>query len=244
MHPHVVSVNQHRVLVAEAIGKTYGRRQVLTSAYLHAEAGRVVGLVGRNGAGKTTLLKIAAGLIAPTHGSVFFAGRLHSRPKLHNLARQGLFYIPADRSYLSPRTSIADHLRVVQAQKKSCGDLDDVLHSLELFALRDQRVGGLSSGERRRAQLALALLRQPTCLLADELFRDLAPRTIELVSDSLRSMAASGCAIVVTGHELSFVFALVDEIIWVTSGTTEVLGAPCRAKANWRFQREFLGLTT
>jgi len=57
-------------------------------------------------------------------------------------------------------------------------------------------------------------------------------------------MAASGCAIVLTGHEVSFLFALVDEIIWVTSGTTEVLGAPSRAETNWRFQREFLGLTS
>lgn len=99
----------------------------------------------------------------------------------------------------------------------------------------------LSGGERRRASFAVAELIAPHCLLADEPLRDLAPLDAELISTSLRSLQAEGCAIVVAGQELNSLFGLADEVVWVTAGTTHQLGGAAAARGNWQFCRDFLG---
>ena len=228
------------VLTADSIGKSFGGRKVLSSAFLWARAGAVTGLVGRNGAGKSTLLKIAAGVTAPDYGVVRFRGESHVRPRLHRLATRGLFFVPAERSLLSPSFTVRQHLEL--ASRASGGrTVEGAVEAMRLEPLLEARPHTLSGGERKRAEIALALARAPLCLLADEPFRGIAPVDVELVMAAFRGLAAGGCALVVTGHELTFLFQVVDEVIWTTSGTTRVMGSCEEARANWHFRRDFLG---
>jgi ABC-type uncharacterized transport system ATPase subunit len=87
----------------------------------------------------------------------------------------------------------------------------------------------------------MAVLRHPVCLLADEPFRGLSPIDAELIADSLRDLATGGCAVVVTGHEMGFLLQVVQEITWVTSGTTRLLGSVDEAMTNDSFRRDYLG---
>ncbi len=82
------------ILAAESIGKSFGRRTVLTAAGVWAMPGRTSVVLGRNGCGKTTLLRIACGLLRPDYGVVIFRGERLLRPKLWKMARQGLFFYP------------------------------------------------------------------------------------------------------------------------------------------------------
>ncbi|HET7461101.1 MAG TPA: ABC transporter ATP-binding protein [Longimicrobium sp.] len=228
------------LLRADSIAKRYGGRSVLASAYFEAAAGRVTALVGRNGAGKSTLLKIAAGWMAPDAGMVEYRGIRSRRPDPAALARDGLFFLPVDRSILSPPFTLGQHLDAVEA-RFGRADRAAVLTRLRMAELERVRCAAFSGGERRRAQLAVALLRRPACLLLDEPLRGIDPGDAEEVHAILRELAAGGCAIVLTGHEIPQVLALADSIVWLRDGGARMLGSPAEAAADWRFQKEYLG---
>lgn len=227
------------VLAAESVGKRYGDRVVLKSASLWAEAGEVTGVVGRNGSGKSTLMKIAAGWLAPDHGTVRFLGEVTERPRLHWMAARGLFYLP-DREVLSPRVTVGEHLRSM-ARRYGAGDAGEAAERLGIAHLLERRPDDLSGGERRRAEVALAFARGPVCLVADEPFRGIDPRDAEVLGRAFRALAERGCAVVVSGHEVPLLFGMAHRLLWVTSGTSYLLGTPAEARANAVFRREYLG---
>jgi ABC-type multidrug transport system ATPase subunit len=228
------------LLTADSIGKSFGERKILSSAFLWAKPGSITGLLGRNGAGKSTLLKIAAGWMAPDYGTVRFREVIYTRPRLYELAAQGLFLLPVDHSLFSPSFTLRQHLQAVSATFGG-SEPREITERLGIAALLDHFPYTFSGGERRRAELAVALLRAPVCLLADEPFRGIAPKDAEVVMAAFRHLAGQGCGIVLTGHELTFVLHVADEVIWVNSGTTTLLGSGAEAEADWRFRREFLG---
>lgn len=227
------------MLIADSIGKRYGGRWVIRSATLRALRGQFRALVGRNGAGKSTLLKIAAGVLAADNGTVHFDGAHLQDPHLSRLARAGLFYLP-DFDLLSNSLSVQAHLRAA-AHTGRKGDTAKIVDMLRLEPLLRRRPYALSSGERRRAELAVAVLRRPRCLLADEPLRSIAPLDADLLLSVFRRLAADGCAVVVTGHEVPALFDAVDHVSWCTDGTTYELGPPSLAATHERFRSMYLG---
>lgn len=219
--------------------KRFGSRQVLKAASIWAQEGKITALFGRNGCGKSTLLKIGAGLMSPDNGAVHFAGQVYDRPRLSDLARRGLFYLP-DRNLLSTRRSIRD--QISDAEWHHGADrTNPIIERLELGARLDQSSLQLSGGEQRRAELAIAMICAPRCLLADEPFASIDPSDREVIAASLRELAQTGCAIIVSGHEVSQVLSIADDVVWMVAGTTIGLGAPDVAVRNDQFKREYLG---
>jgi ABC-type multidrug transport system ATPase subunit len=227
------------LLVADCVGKRFGTKWALHSASLRATRGELRALLGRNGAGKSTLLRIAAGLVEPDNGSVRFNGVARERPHLASLAREGLCFVP-DHDLLSNAFSVQEHLEFVRARDDTDG-ISRVAQRLSITSLLDARPFELSSGERRRADIAFALLRRPTCLLADEPLRNLAPMDAESLLGVFREMASDGCAVVVTGHEVPAMMSAVHHITWCTAGTTYEMGPPFMARTDERFMRDYLG---
>lgn len=227
-------------LKADSISKWFGNRAVLTSAALEAHPGRITALLGRNGAGKSTLLKICSGVMAGSSGRVMFMGQHLESPRLHRLARMGLCYLPSERPLLSGSFRLGRQLEAI-SDLRSPGRLHEVVDALSLGNLVDLHPDTLSGGEVRRASIASAWLMAPTCLLADEPLRGIAPIDQELVVRILREMAAGGAAVVVTGHQTELLLDNSDDIIWATSGTTHPIGSPAEARGHWQFCREFLG---
>ena len=105
----------------------------------------------------------------------------------------------------------------------------------------DQKPPGLSGGELRRAEVALALVREPGCLLADDPFRGIAPVDTDAIGAAIRHLASRGAAVVCTGHEVPTLLAIADRVIWCAHGTTYHLGTAAEARGDWRFEREYLG---
>jgi lipopolysaccharide export system ATP-binding protein len=224
---------------ADSIGKTFGSESVLKSASIWAEPGRITALFGRNGCGKTTLLKIGAGVMRADSGAVHLDGDCYLRPRLHRLAARGLFYLPQEH-LLTAGWSIREHLQALKWCFGTEGS-EGVLAELGLVELVDQRPGDLSGGERRRAEMAIAWIRKPRCLLADEPFVGINPGAAETVAHALTSMARRGCAVVVTGHEVPQLMAIADEVVWMVAGTTHGIGTPRQAAEHGQFRREYLG---
>jgi lipopolysaccharide export system ATP-binding protein len=226
--------------LADSFAHSFGSRQVLKAASLWAAEGRITVLFGRNGCGKSTLLKASVGLVRADQGVVHFAGRAYLRPRLAELAAHGLFYLP-DRELLSRRLTLREQLRAVEWRFGS-SRTKQVLERLGIGGLLDQTALEISGGERRRAELAMAWIRNPRCLLADEPFAGINPSDIEVVAAALRELARDGCAIVVTGHEVRPMMSEADEVVWMAAGTTHGLGSPDGAMRQDQFRREYLGV--
>ncbi|HEY3935756.1 MAG TPA: ABC transporter ATP-binding protein [Gemmatimonadales bacterium] len=227
------------VLRADSIGKAFAGRSVLTAATLRVHAGEISFLVGRNGCGKSTLLNIATGALQPDYGTVTFKGRAHLRQTWHALARQGLYYLP-DRDLLAPSRTVRQHLIAI-ARQFGVGDTEAAARVCHIVQFLDRRCGDLSTGERRRAEVATAIARAPDCLLADEPLRHIDPHDRSLIANALRCLSSRGCAVVVTGHDVEDLFELADSVVWCTDGTTYELGTPAAAATNWRFAATYLG---
>jgi lipopolysaccharide export system ATP-binding protein len=212
---------------------------VLSSASVAAEEGQVVGLLGRMGMGKSTLLNICAGVMRPDSGWVEFAGIRYQQPRLSTLASRGLFYL-AESGNLASALTVAEHFDLIERRFGS-GDRDHVVQLLDLSNFVDAKTETLSGGEIRRVEMALAMVRRPLCLLADEPFRSVDPIVCELLGTAFRHLASNGCAVIVTGHEVNALKPHLDSVVWVTSGTTYALGSTRAAWEHAQFRREYLG---
>lgn len=227
------------LLQADSIGKIYNGQRVVTAASLDVRAGEIVGLVGRMGVGKSTLLKICAGVMTPDSGWVRFADVQYFRPRLHELAPRGMYFLAESRN-LASNLSLQCHLDVLQRRYGS-GTADDVIELLKLDSLLHPPTHTLSGGERRRAEIAVAMARRPTCLLADEPFRGIDPIAAELIGQALQHLAKSGCGVVITGHEIRSFLPFLHSVVWMTAGTTYALGSPADAWKHDRFKLDYLG---
>ena len=227
------------ILRADSIGKTFGGKRVLSSATLRAVPGQVRVLFGRNGIGKSTLLKIAAGWLPPDSGSVHFDGHLYESARLSALARAGLFYLP-DRDLLSSAFSVRQQLQMFRRQF-SGADVVEAAAQTGVADHLDKHPTELSGGERRRAELAVVLVRRPKCLLADEPFRGIAPRDAEDLTRIFVDLTALGTAVVITGHDVPALLNAAHHVSWCTSGTTYELGPPDLATRHDGFRRDYLG---
>lgn len=229
------------ILCADSISRSFSGRRVLSSARLAVEPGQVAGVLGRMGMGKSTLLKICAGVLDADGGWVEFAGKQYQRPRLSTLASRGLFYLAESRNLASGLT-VRQHFDLIE-KRFGVGDRALVSELLKLDAFLDARADTLSGGETGRVEIALAMLRRPLCLLADEPFKSVDPITCETLGRAFRHLANNGCAVIVTGHEVNALKPYLDSVVWVTSGTTYLLGTTDAAWSHDGFRREYLGPT-
>ncbi|HZD03410.1 MAG TPA: ATP-binding cassette domain-containing protein [Longimicrobiales bacterium] len=224
--------------MADSVGRAFRGRPVLVTATLSARAGEVTVLFGRNGSGKTTALRIAAGVLRPDWGVVRFRGRLHVRPRLHRLARRGLMYVSQEGALVKNWT-VEDHVRLLRRSDEAIAAWGA---RWRVQALMGRVARTLSGGERNRVGVALAVLRDPECLLLDEPFTGAAPLDRELVAAMVRHLTGRGCAVLATGHEAGDLLALSDRVIHLQAGSTRELGPPDEAVDDESFRREYLGV--
>lgn len=229
----------NEVLRADSIVKSFGGRPILSSATLRAVPGEVRVLFGRNGIGKSTLMKVAAGWLAPDSGIVSFDGVPYPAARLNALAAAGLFYLP-DHNLLSFAFTVRHQLEMLRHQFGG-RDVSDCATRVGIANHLDKLPSQLSSGERRRAELAAILVRQPRCLLADEPYRGVGPIDAEDLTRTFTDLARAGVAVVITGHDVPTLLDVADHISWCTSGTTYELGPPEVATRHDAFRRDYLG---
>jgi ABC-type multidrug transport system ATPase subunit len=227
-------------LVADCVSKSFGGRRVLSSASLRAVSGEVRVLLGRSGEGKSTLLRIATGWLEPDSGVVQSEGEGFLRVRPAMLARRGVYYLP-DAGSLSTALTLEAQFAMLAERFPGGESASAALERLGVERFAGSRPYLLSGGEQRRAELAAVFVRRPRVLLADEPLRGIAPIDQERILTAFRALAAEGCAVVVTGHDVEALLDGADHVTWCTSGTTYELGAPAVARAHERFRREYLG---
>ncbi|MES2523868.1 MAG: ATP-binding cassette domain-containing protein [Gemmatimonadota bacterium] len=227
------------ILEVDCVAKRFGGRTVLSSASLRAVPGRVTALVGRNGAGKSTLLRIATGTVAPDGGYVRLRGCTLERVSLSSIGRHGVFLLP-DRDLLLPGLPVGAQIRGAAAVYGVPVDVGTIAGTLGIAGCLDKRPATLSGGERRRAEVAVALARRPDVLIADEPLRGINPIDAGIILGALRALAQEGAAVVVTGHETPLLLPACDHVTWCNAGTTREFSSEAAAMNDFAFRRDYL----
>ena len=213
---------ERQFIATEGLVKRYGKRDVVRGVDLKVFAGEIVGLLGPNGAGKTTSFYIIVGLIPATDGNVFINGKAITRLPMYRRARMGIGYLPQEASVfrkLSVRnnlTCIAQSLPVSSKQRKQ--KVEDLLEELGLQTVSKQPAYTLSGGERRRLEIARALLTEPRFLLMDEPFSGVDPISVAEVQKIVLALKDKGIGVLITDHNVRETLRIVDRAYLLHDG--------------------------
>jgi branched-chain amino acid transport system ATP-binding protein len=215
------------LLELRGVHAAYGRIEVLHGVDLVVPEGAVVALLGPNGAGKTTTISVCSGLMVPTSGSVFVAGREVNGASPDRLARAGLCTIPEGRSVF-PNLTVEENLEMMTFSGCSLADVE--AESYDRFPrLKDKRTqvaGTLSGGEQQMLALARGLATRPALLLLDELSMGLAPLIVEELYEIVTQVARSGVSILVVEQFARTVLGVADLAAIMLHGRVVKIGHP------------------
>jgi len=218
------------LLEAKGLVKSYGGRRVVDEVGFKVESGSIVGLLGRNGAGKTTSFRMAIGMIQPEAGSVQFDGQDVTRWPMFKHARAGMGYLSQEPSVFQRLTIEQNLLAILETtslssrqRKERAAELMDQF-GLEHKAREQART--CSGGERRRLEIARALITEPKLILLDEPFAAVDPHTVEELQAEVRRLAASGIAILVTDHNVQQTLRICDHAYIIHKGCNLKDGPP------------------
>jgi lipopolysaccharide export system ATP-binding protein len=202
--------------------KQYGQRTVVNGISLYARCGEIVGLLGPNGAGKTTTFYMVVGLVRPNSGTILFRGESITRMPVYRRARLGLGYLAQEASIFRKLTveenvlAILETLPLTKAQRLD--QAEELLSSLSLTKVSKQRAYTLSGGERRKLEIARALVRKPTILMLDEPFSGVDPLAVHDIQEIVKGLRQKGLGIIVTDHNVRETLSIVDRAYLVFDG--------------------------
>ena len=198
----------------DGLVKVFGQRAVVNGVNLRVGAGEIVGLLGRNGAGKTTTFYMIVGLVPVTRGRVFINGADATRLRMHRRARLGVGYLPQEASVFRKLTVEENILAIVEtlpiARHDRPAHVARHLDELGLAHLAKQKAYTLSGGERRRLEIARALVTTPRFLLMDEPFSGIDPIALADVQKIVRQLKERGIGVLITDHNVRETLNIVD----------------------------------
>ncbi|MEE2718600.1 MAG: LPS export ABC transporter ATP-binding protein [Planctomycetota bacterium] len=218
------------LLAAQNLIKSYSGRRVVDEVSFTVGEGEVVGLLGRNGAGKTTSFRMVIGMISPEGGTVSFDGQDVTALPMYQHARRGMGYLSQEPSIFQ-RLSVRDNLLAVlettsmdrPEQNERCREL---LDQFNIAHKADDLARTCSGGERRRLEIARAMINRPRLLLLDEPFAAVDPHTVEELQAEVRKLAEQGIAVLVTDHNVQQTLRICDRAYIIHSGRNLREGDP------------------
>jgi branched-chain amino acid transport system ATP-binding protein len=224
----------------------YGDVQVLWDVTIEVGAGELVCLIGSNGAGKTTLMRCISGLLPVTAGGIAVDGStmIHAAPA--DFVRAGIAHVPEGRRLFSAM-SVHDNLLMgayLRRDKSAIAeDLERVYAMFPILAQRRrQDAGTLSGGEQQMCAVARGLMASPTLLLIDELSLGLAPRVVELLSESLRKVNKSGVAILLVEQDVMNALELADRAYVIDHGRVTKGGPAMSLASDPAIREAYMGI--
>jgi len=232
-------------LAVEGLYKHYRRRQVVKGVSLEALPGEVVGLLGPNGAGKTTIFYMMVGLVRPDEGEVRLNGAVVTDLPMHRRARMGLGYLPQEPSVFR-KLSVRDNiLAFLEETSLSPGERRERSEAI----LRDMRIGhvsdtmgyALSGGERRRVEIARALVLSPDFLLLDEPFAGIDPISVADLQQVILGLKERGIGVIMTDHNVRDTLKVCDRAYIISEGEILLAGKPGEIAASDRVREIYLG---
>ncbi len=232
-------------LRAENLVKTIKGTEIVRGMTLEVNSGEVVGLLGPNGAGKTTTFYMICGLVEATDGKVFLDGEEISTMPLHKRAIKGIGYLPQEASIFKDMTVEENLMVAAQAGNKNVQEqnerIDELLDMFNIEPIRYRKGISLSGGERRRAEIARALVNAPEFLLLDEPFAGVDPLAVNDIQDVIKQLVTYDIGVLITDHNVRETLQVCDRAYVIKSGSLLAEGTADEISKNEDVRTYYLG---
>jgi lipopolysaccharide export system ATP-binding protein len=236
------------ILKATDLVKRYGGRTVVDRVSFDVSEGEIVGLLGRNGAGKTTSFRITMGMITPEGGQVIFNGRDVTALPMYQRAQRGMGYLAQEPSVFQRLTVEQNLLLILETRPLTTAQrhhrADELMAQFDLTKLRHQHARTLSGGERRKLEIARALITDPALILLDEPFSGVDPVAVEDLQREVRRLRQDHhIAMLVTDHNVQRTLEICDRAYIIVEGKVFFTGTPREVINNPMVRKLYLGST-
>jgi lipopolysaccharide export system ATP-binding protein len=233
------------ILKASCLSKTYRGRKVVDDVSLELHHGEVVGLLGPNGAGKTTTFYIIVGLISTESGRVQLGGEEITGLPMYQRARSGISYLPQEPSVFRKLT-VYENLRCIGEtldlpSKKREELTNALLVEFGIDHLSNQGAYTLSGGERRRLEIARALILTPQFILLDEPFAGIDPLAVLDIQRIIKGLKRRGIGVLITDHNVRETLNITDRAYIINEGKILRVGSPEQLTNDDEVKKVYLG---
>jgi len=215
-------------LQVKNLNKVYQKKLVVNDVSLTIKEREIVGLLGPNGAGKTTIFHMILGLVKPTGGKVFLDEEEITHLPTYQRAKKGIAYLP-QRASIFQKLSVKDNLMaILETLNLSWGEREEranhLLSELGITHLSKKKASLLSGGERRRAEIARALVTSPHFILFDEPFSGIDPITVFDLQEIICNLKNKGIGILITDHNVRETLHITDFSYLISQGKVLISG--------------------
>ncbi|MCD6391967.1 MAG: LPS export ABC transporter ATP-binding protein [Planctomycetes bacterium] len=235
------------LLETRGLVKRYSGRTVVDEINISVGEHSIVGLLGRNGAGKTTTFRMVIGMIVPDGGTVVFEGMNITKLPMYKRARLGMGYLSQEPSVFQ-RLTVRDNLRAIletmsisSAERNRKADM--LIERFGLSEVVNSQARFLSGGERRKLEIARAMITNPSLILLDEPFSGVDPIAVEELQGEIRRLVASGVSILITDHNVERTLEVADKAYIIDHGKVIGAGPPREIIQNELIRKSYLGHT-
>lgn len=225
--------------------KIFDGKRVVNEINLSIQNGEVIGLLGPNGAGKTTTFNMIVGLLSPDGGNIYLDGKEITGLPMYRRARMGIGYLPQEPSVFRGLTVEENVLAILEtldlSEKGRKERLSFLLEELRISHLAKQIAYTLSGGERRRVEIARALVTSPSFMLLDEPFTGIDPISIADVQNIVQDLKKRGIGILITDHNVRETLRITDRSYIIYEGKVLFSGIANELADNEQVRKVFLG---
>ena len=219
--------------------------EIVKSMSLEVKSGEVVGLLGPNGAGKTTTFYMICGLVESSGGDVFFDDENLSGMPLHQRALKGIGYLPQEASIFKD-LSVEDNLLIaaevnIKDKKEQEKRILQLLDMFNIEPIRYRKGISLSGGERRRVEIARALVNAPKFLLLDEPFAGVDPIAVMDIQAIIKQLVSYDIGVLITDHNVRETLDVCDRAYVIKSGSLLASGTSKEIGQNADVRKHYLG---
>lgn len=234
----------HKLKIKD-ITKAIKKTQILHGISLEVNSGEIVGLLGPNGAGKTTTFYTVCGLVKPTSGQVYFDDKDITSLPLHKRALRGIGYLPQESSIFKD-LSVEDNLMlaaqiVTDDKTEQHKRVEELLEVFNIEPIRQRKGVSLSGGERRRTEIARALVSHPKFLLLDEPFAGVDPIAVKDIQEIIAQLTKINIGVLITDHNVRETLEICDRAYVMKAGALLASGTSEEIKQDKKVREHYLG---
>jgi len=241
----IMSKPEEIILHTENLVKTYGGRNVVNKVNINVKRGEIVGLLGPNGAGKTTTFYMIVGIIRPNSGTVMFLDSDITQVPMCERAQRGMAYLSQEPSIFRRLTSLENIMAILETLPMPRAEMKhramELLDELGIGRLAKSRAYTLSGGERRRLEIARALVTNPSLILLDEPFSGVDPIAVADVQQIIRNLKKRNLGILITDHNVRETLSVTDRAYVIHTGEILIEGNADKLINDPEARRIYLG---
>lgn len=232
-------------LEAKNLVKTIKKTKIISDISMEVRSGEVVGLLGPNGAGKTTSFYIICGLLLPSSGKVFFDNRDITGLSLHKRSQLGIGYLPQESSVFKD-LSVEENLMIaaevcLENEEERMKRIEELLEEFNIEPIRNRKGVNLSGGERRRVEIARALVKRPKFILLDEPFAGVDPIAVLDIQNIIKKLLKFNIGVLITDHNVRETLSVCNRAYVINKGMLLASGDSNEIYENELVRRHYLG---